>query len=144
MDEQPGTIRRKEMTMEAQSSVFMNTDSAAIDDLVISDRLKKKFHLIREHCTSMKYGVPVYDIQTFKFRFKMQCVWAVAFGAFYYLAKGMYKKGVVLFGISFIGVSLSAIHPWLQLIGVMVPIYAMHSAYPDLYRTYVLNENFWW
>jgi hypothetical protein len=144
MDDQPGTIRSKEMTMEAQSSVYMNTEAAAIDDLVISDKLKEKFHLIREHCKGVKLGFPEYDMQTFQFRLKMMSIWAVVFGAFYYLAKGMYKKGAVLFGISLILLGLSTVHPWLQYIGIMVPILASHCAYSDLYRTYVLKENFWW
>jgi hypothetical protein len=133
------------MTMEAQSSVYMNTETAAIDDLVISDKLKEKFHLIREHCTRIRFGVPEYDVQTYQFRITMMSFWALIFVVFYYLAKGMYKKAGSLFALSLVcSIPGCFIDPMFSGLGLIPAILAAYSAYSDLYRTYVLKEDFWW
>jgi hypothetical protein len=75
--------------------------------------------------------------------------WAYLFGPFYYLAKGMWKKAVLLFGLCVIGAAvLDAI---LESNGMastitrfIAPAVFGVRANMDYYKKVMLGENRWW
>ena len=123
---------------------------AEIDSLPVSESWKRKFKAIH------KAGGPAMphlknltreerkDIPNFN-------VLAFLFGPFYYLAKGMWKKGLILFVLCFIGILI--LDALMQLVGlgnytratgfVTAAVFAA-LANRDYYTKMVLGQNGWW
>jgi hypothetical protein len=135
-----------------QSHVADLTDSleADIDSLPVSATWKKRFTWLK------KAGGP--SMPNFKTMpkaerkgFNQFNILAFLFGPFYYLAKGMWRKGISLFVVCF------AVVIALELLLVMIgfgPIgkalgYGISAVYAiraniDYYKKMVLGENGWW
>lgn len=86
-----------------------------IVDLEISDTWKKKFEFMQE-----ARGAKLIKGISFKERFDLVFnIWAMVFGVFYYIAKGMWKKGLILQGIFLLmGVGLLLLE---QVVGKTIP-----------------------
>ncbi|MDR2123389.1 MAG: DUF2628 domain-containing protein [Desulfovibrio sp.] len=122
---------------------------ARIDALSVSEGLKQKLHLVHDHLQGTKFGFPDYGRDR-KIYSKMHCWWAFLFGPLYYLAKGMWRKALVLMGLAFIFDFIICLllipNPILaaSLPGLVAASIAMPSAYYDIYRKEILKETFWW
>ena len=72
-----------------------------IESLAVSDDWKAKFCSLAEVGQPITYSMmlrneAVYKQLPFKMKFN---IWALIFGIFYYLSKGMWKKGLTIIGI---------------------------------------------
>jgi len=129
-----------------------------IDSLAISEGLKKKLHLVHDNFQGTVLGMPSYipKGKTWKERFaisrkvsSLTSVWPFFLSFIYYFVKGMWKKGIILFCITVLGLLLYYTDSeFLVIIGFILNIIpcciSMNCAYYDLYRKLVKNENFWW
>jgi len=135
-----------------RSHVADLTDSfeADIDSLPVSDKWKKRFNWIR------KAGGPsMPNLKTMpraeRKGFNQFNVLAFLFGPFYYLAKGMWRKGISLFVVC-VAVVI-ALEFVLVMIGFeqfgralgygVAAVFAMRANI-DYYKKMVLGENGWW
>lgn len=119
-----------------------------IDALSVNDDWKAKFRTLAEAGQPITYSMmlrneAVYKQLPFKMKFN---IWALVFGIFYYLSKGMWKKGLTIIGI---GIVMTMVVGFLfgETAGNfasfgMVALFASFANF-DYYRTMVLNEDFW-
>jgi hypothetical protein len=127
--------------------VLASSDAhARIDALPISAALKQKLHFVHDHFKGFQLGGLGrinYGKISMKERWSMHSVWAFLLSWIYYLAKGMWRKAIILFLINILLVLLLPLNlsPFAQ-IGVCLS--ASQSAYPDIYRKEILREVFWW
>jgi hypothetical protein len=120
-----------------------------IESLPVSDKWKEKFRLLE------KAGGPrqprMKDLSSGE-RFKIGFnILAFLFGPFYYTAKGMWRKGLSLFGACF--AALLAIGLVLDLVGLgkfgnalgygAAAVFAVRANI-DYYKKMVLGDNGWW
>lgn len=122
---------------------------ADIDSLSVSDAWKHKFRLLEQaggpgqrHLKDLAPG------ERFKIGFN---ILAFLFGPFYYMAKGMWKKAISLFGACF--AVLLVIGFVLDLVGLgkignalgygAAAVFAVRANI-DYYKKMVLRENGWW
>ena len=117
---------------------------ATIDALDMSEALKNKMCFVHDNIKGTKFGMPDYGLVG-KAVWSSFSLWAFFFSCFYYFAKGLWGKGLVLLGVN---IGLSIICDLLGLPGAIVVIVtavvAMQSAYYDIYRRKVLKQSFWW
>ncbi|MBC7956330.1 MAG: DUF2628 domain-containing protein [Cytophagales bacterium] len=125
------------------------TGSADIDGLLVSDGWKRKFRLIQ------KAGGPKqtqFKSLTAGERMKISFnILAFLFGPIYYIVKGMWKKGLALFGACF--VVLVVLSVLLELAGLgkvanalgygAAALFAVRANI-DYYKKMVLGDNGWW
>jgi hypothetical protein len=120
-----------------------------IDSLQVSDSWKVKFKTIAE-ANPLNYGLVI--------KFEKNDVWqksslwtkfnplAMLFGVFYYVAKGLWKKGLLLLVIG-IGLISFAETVFGGKVGDFIAIgyNAVYATYAnlDFYRKKVLDEDFW-
>jgi len=122
---------------------------AKIDTLPVSDSWKSKFRMIFE-MEPLKFGfLPKFkNEEVFKkspITMKLN-IWAFLFGIFYYIAKGMWKKGIVL-QVIVIVIVLAADLLFGDKVSTAVGMgagswFALYANL-DYYRKMVLNEDFW-
>ena len=124
---------------------------AVIDALPISEGLKKKLHFVHDNLKGIKFGCPYYGKISFSENLSQFNIFAFLFTVFYYLVKGMWRKALVLLLIHIVlQVLVTLILPWqYQGLGSLLCVMAIasiaaSSAYCDLYRKYVLKQEFWW
>lgn len=125
-----------------------------INNLTVSNKLKEKIRLVHENVHGTKLGFPNYKTlqNTASNRMaiggKLFSVWAFLFGPLYYFAKGMWRKGVALIGITCLLMMAVAVmtdnEVVFQLVSLFPGVICSQCAYPDLYRKLVKNEVFWW
>ncbi|MBL0089748.1 MAG: DUF2628 domain-containing protein [Ideonella sp.] len=75
--------------------------------------------------------------------------WGFFFGPFYYLAKGMWKKGLSLFGVVvvllIVGEAIASAMHWPDgFLSVIGPVVFAVRANIDYYKKMVLGDNGWW
>lgn len=120
-----------------------------IDSLAVSDDWKSKFRMLAEVGQPITYSMmlrkePAYKQLPFGMKFNFL---AFFFGIFYYLIKGMWKKGLTIIGIAIL---MSIVITILfgetagNIASIIVPagLYASFASF-DYYRTMVLGEDFW-
>ena len=132
-----------------------------IESLDVSDNLKVIFHFLSANVKKRTLlGVEYYPTMKHKGNFLKVCnVFVLLFGAFYYLFKGMWKKGVIILSIcigsAFIAPLLSAffdisahgeegLDKAVTFLIFIFQVRLSQVANYDLYRKYVLEEDFWW
>lgn len=122
-------------------------NSEKINSLNVSDSWKDKFRNIES-----AEPISLSPLPNFKYPKKLN-FWtklntlAFLFNFIYYAIKGMWKKGLVLFGINvLVVIILSIIAPQFTGMAWIVPaVLAQQMANTDFYRFKVLDEgNFWW
>lgn len=100
---------------------------------------KDKLKFSSDHPNISLRGKTVHDKQFINW-------WAAIFSCFWYMAKGMWKKGIFLFVIAtvanIIAAQIKGSMAVSGTIGIAVAS-AMYGSY-DYYRAKVLNESFWW
>jgi hypothetical protein len=122
-----------------------------IDNLPVSERWKEKFRLFRKanapSFSNLK-SLPADERKRASFGFN---VLAFLFGPFYYIAKGMWRKGLVLFLLCLIAVIvLEAIFELLgygrfgKALGYGIAAVFAVRANIDYYKRMVLGDNGWW
>jgi hypothetical protein len=120
-----------------------------IESLPVSNSWKQKFRLL-EQAGGPKQ--PNLKALSFGERFKIAFnILAFLFGPFYYLAKGMWKKGLALFGACVAAIVVIGFA--LDLVGLTkianalgygaAAIFAVRANI-DYYKKMVLGENGWW
>jgi len=123
--------------------------NAKIDSLDVSDGWKAKFRILAE-AEVISFGlIPKFrNDEIYKqapITTKMN-FWALLFGIFYYITKGMWKKGIVLLVIA-IGIVIVITELFGDSIGNSAGFgtSALFAAYAnfDYYRKMVLGEDFW-
>ncbi|MDD5210981.1 MAG: DUF2628 domain-containing protein [Sulfuricurvum sp.] len=120
-----------------------------IESLGVSDDWKAKFRTLAEVGEPITYSMrlrneAVYKQLPFKIKFN---IWAFLFGIFYYLSKGMWKKGLTIIGI---GIAMTVVITVLfggeagniASLVVYSLLFATFASF-DYYRTMVLAEDFW-
>ena len=125
------------------------TEANRIESLPVSNSWKQKFRLL-EKAGGPKQ--PNLKALSFGERFKIAFnVLAFLFGPFYYLAKGMWKKGLALFGacvaaIVVIGFALDLVGltKIADALGYGAAAIFAARANIDYYKKMVLGENGWW
>ena len=113
----------------------------------ISDSWKMKFYLLEK-----AGGVKLQNVKNLPFGERVKVVfnfWAFLFGPFYYLAKGMWKKAISLFGVSvLIIVILAAICEAMGISDAITSFVASAifatRANIDFYKKVKLGDNGWW
>ena len=130
---------------------FGNADLVDIDGLPVSEKWKEKFRLFRK-AGAPKFSrlkeLPAEERKRASFGFN---VLAFLFGPFYYIAKGMWRRG-----LSLLVVCISAVAAIEALLGLMgwtmlghalgygiAAVYAVRANI-DYYRKMVLGDNGWW
>lgn len=120
-----------------------------INTLAVDDSWKTKFRTLAE-AEPISFGlIPKFKNEaiyknspiTTKMNF-----WALLFGVFYYIAKGMWKKGIVLVAIGFgVNVLLTLLFGEKAGNSASYGIMAIFAAFAnfDYYRKMVLGEDFW-
>jgi len=132
--------------------------SINIEKLEVDENWKKIFRLFHANPTSTDvFGSPIYHNDDIRFRsagsaiFKKENImynwWAFIFSVFWYFAKGMWKKGLLLIAVSFalnliVYFIFSSLKP--NIGGYFIMAYALRAANYDYYRNKVLKEDFWW
>jgi len=118
-----------------------------INELDVNDSWKKKFLTICEAKPISLGFIPKFEnSKELNYGAKMNFL-AFFFGPIYYMIKGMWKKGLVVFGLSIVlMVVIAMINPNLvQFVGYGIGALCITMANNDFYRFKVLNEgNFWW
>ncbi len=73
-------------------------------------------------------------------------IWGFLLGPIYYLAKGMWKKGITLFvvGISIISALIMAIGQDMAFTNFIIPAIFSSRANIDYYKKIILNDNGWY
>lgn len=122
---------------------------AKIDSLSVSESWKQKFRTIAD-TEPITLGifpkfknVQVYKNAPFTLKFNL---WAFFFGLFYYLAKGMWKRGLVLAGVSIlISLIVALIFGDKAATYMNMGLGALYGSFAniDYYRKMVLGEDFW-
>lgn len=120
-----------------------------INSLDVSDNWKSKFRTLAEIGQPITYSMmlrkeTVYKQLPFSIKFN---IWAFMFGLIYYLAKGMWKKGLMIFAI---GIAIAIVVTILfgekagNIASIIAPagLFASFASF-DYYRTMVLGEDFW-
>lgn len=124
-----------------------SASSPDISTQEISDAWKEKFALI-EKAGGVK--LPKAGELGFRERSKVTFnIWGFLFAPFYYLAKGMWKKAMVLTALSIvIVVVLDAIFGGIGIVDLMTnlvaPVIFATRANIDFYKKSVLGDNNWW
>lgn len=124
--------------------------SAASPDISaqeVSDAWKEKFALIEK-----AGGVKLPKVGEMEFGERMKVIfniWGFLFAPFYYLAKGMWKKAIVLTALSIvIVVVVDAIFGGIGIVDLMTnlvaPVIFATRANIDFYKKSVLDDNNWW
>jgi|GEM_PF-510011 len=128
----------------------------ALDQLDVSDNWRKKFDLmeglgIKEMPFLKMLSGEKFKALPFKDRYGIMFnVWAMIFGAIYYIAKGMWKKGAVILGLSFILAAVLSIVETAT--GKVVPsvlywivpaLFCAQFANRDFYAFKVQGESMW-
>jgi hypothetical protein len=118
-----------------------------IEQQSISDSWRVKFDLLEK-----AGGVKLPNVKKLPFGERMKVgfnIWGFLFGPFYYLAKGMWKKAISLFGISVLIIFVLEII--CQAIGISDKITNFVSAAIfasraniDFYKKVKLGDNGWW
>lgn len=120
-----------------------------IESLSVSDDWKTKFRTLAEVGEPITYSMRLRNEAAYKqlpFKIKFN-IWAFLFGIFYYLSKGMWKRGLTIIGI---GIVMSMVMTVLfgdeagNLASFVVYslLFATYASF-DYYRTMVLGEDFW-
>lgn len=127
--------------------------AARIEASPLSDGMKANMRVVHAHLVGVQFGLPQYDLKGTQIWSTMSN-FAFVFSIFYYLAKGLWKKAIVLFGISVtISVIIAIISVFLNmempfpinsLGALLVSGLSMCSAYSDIYRCKILKQDFWW
>lgn len=113
----------------------------------ISDPWKRKFELIEK-----AGGVKMPNAKSLSFGERLKAVpniWAFLFGPFYYLAKGMWKKAISLFGVSVLVIIIlevicQALGVSDAIINFVAPAIFGSRANIDYYKKIKLGDNNWW
>ena len=123
--------------------------SVAIDGLPVSESWKAKFHLIEK-----AGGVKMTAFKALSFGERMKCsfnVLAFLFGPIYYAVKGMWKKGLAMFGAGVVAIVVLSVVMELLGMGRMAnalgygvsAVFGMRANI-DYYKKMVLGDNGWW
>lgn len=128
----------------------IDTSDTAIDSLPVSDTWKRRFRFIKKAGGPSMANLKTMPKEERKGAFQFNIL-AFLFGPFYYLAKGMWKKGLSLFLICLSAVI--ALEVILVMIGFpqlgkalgygVAAVFAMRANI-DYYKKMVLDENGWW
>lgn len=131
------------------SDVTLTFKGSNIDALQVSDSWKIRFRLIER-----AGGVKLPQLKALPFGQRMKVIFnvlAFLFGPLYYLAKGLWKKALVLFAIC-LAVSLVA-DVVLRVLGLarfsdattfgVAAVFALRANI-DYYKKQVLGDNGWW
>jgi hypothetical protein len=131
------------------ADVKLTFKGSRIDALQVSDSWKIRFRLLER-----AGGVKMPKLKNLSSGERMKIMLnllAFLFGPFYYLAKGMWKKGLVLFGICFLivvvlelGLELVGLGRIGNAIGYGVGAIFALRANIDFYKKMVLGDNGWW
>lgn len=119
----------------------------------LSAAMKKNMRLVHTHLQSIQFGMPQYDLKGTQI-WPTMSNFAFIFSIFYYLAKGLWRKAIVLLvigvAVNIIVVLISALlnielqFPLNCLGALLTSFIAMQSAYSDIYRHQFLKQVFWW
>lgn len=122
-----------------------------IEALDVSQAWKEKFKAIAE--TGPKFGgaAPTFEDQV-KYKalpfWTKFSIWGMIFGIFFYLFKGMWKKGLSVFGIVMALSVLADAFPDNKILAMgsyIIPMVIFFvQGNTDYYRKAVLGEDFWW
>ncbi|MDQ1244315.1 MAG: hypothetical protein QG565_655 [Campylobacterota bacterium] len=120
-----------------------------INALEVSESWKDKFRVLAEVGKPITYAMRLRNESAYKklpigIKFN---IWAFLFGLIYYFLKGMWKKGIVLFG-SGIAIGIVLIVMFGESAGnitTMIVTSLLFATFAnfDYYRTMVLEEDFW-
>lgn len=131
----------------AEQSQSQQARIKSVDELSLPPDIKQKLQFVQDNYKRTVFGLPDYGLKG-KALWQTFNIWAFLFNCIYYFAKGMWRKGLLLLGMS---VAITVISNALNLppalsfgISMLIPIIAMQSAYYDLYRKHVRSEIFWW
>jgi uncharacterized membrane protein YvbJ len=121
--------------------------SQANSEQEISQAWKKTFALLEKAGGPQ---LPKIRELVFGERFKVIFnVWAFLFGPFYYFAKGMWKKAIVLFAMCMVGIVILSLI--CEAVGIsdaittfIAPAIFARRANIDFYKKIVLGDNGWW
>lgn len=147
-------ITNNTVKYDCNESMFNKTDTnAAVENAIycnLSNKMKKRFNLIKSKLKGTKFGLPYYDKLLGSENFLIINFWAFFFNIFYYLFKGMWRKAltllilhiiivipVILFNFPFQDIAI-------RIVNLIVPSICLISANYDLYRKIILKETFWW
>jgi hypothetical protein len=123
--------------------------SADISNLPVSDNWKAKFFLLEK-----AGGVKMAGIKALSTSERMKITFnlvAFLFGPIYYVVKGMWKKGLAIFGASLVAVmlisffmELAGLGRFANALGYGAAAFYAIRANIDYYKKMVLKENGWW
>lgn len=154
----PSIIKKSQDALPPRPSPLFNESELhnEIDGLSISEGKKILFKLIASTPLKSAVGVPVFDSDDKRlkpFRASLtekDCIWngwAFLFTWFYWCAKGMWKKGIVLGLIQILTLTILEVMfgSKTQLpVGISFMVISSAMANYDLYRKLVLKQDFWW
>jgi hypothetical protein len=123
--------------------------SADILNLPVSDNWKAKFFLLEK-----AGGVKMASIKALSTSERMKITFnlvAFLFGPIYYVVKGMWKKGLAIFGASLVVVlvigffmELAGLSRFANALGYGAAAFYAIRANVDYYKKMVLKQNGWW
>lgn len=124
--------------------------ASATDTVELSEAWKKRFAQMER-----AGGLKMTKFKELSFSERMNCTfngWAAIFGIFYYISKGMWKRGLVYWVMTFVGLLLLALIATLAGLddmlsgvhfgGAWAGVYGA-MANRDYYKKVVLNDNGW-
>jgi hypothetical protein len=127
------------------SDVTLSFKGSRIDALKVSDAWKTRFRLIER-----AGGVKLPNLKALAFGQRMKVMFnvlAFLFGPLYYLAKGLWKKALVLFAICVVVVVVADLVMGDRLgnaIGIATGALFAVRANIDFYKKKVLGDDGWW
>jgi len=136
-----------------------------IESSDVADKWKKIFKLIASNkIKKVSFGIPYFETDDLRLdggpskgtmlihlfhKESLFSWWAALFTGVFYLAKGMWKKAIVIFAISFciliiLDEVLHVRYEFLYGANILLSFWVGMMAKYDYYRKVALEENFWW